>query len=95
MPPLAAGRYLLAYLWEIGPTLSGGMGDGPITHGEIAAWQSNMGIDLQPWEAALLRRLSLDHLCQSQLSTDPNCKPPFGQLYRAPNVDRKIDAALD
>lgn len=91
LPPQGAAGYLIAHLWEIGPTT----GEGPITHGEIAAWQANMGIELQPWESLLLRRLSLDHLGQSQLSTKVDCIPPWGELYRAPNVDAKIDAALD
>lgn len=91
MPDLGCGAYLVGYLWDIGPST----GEWQITQGEIAAWQANMGVDLQPWEVALLRRLSLDHLVQSRKSTAPDCKPPWGDLYRAPNVDSKIDAALD
>jgi hypothetical protein len=91
MPDPGLAAHLVGYLWEVGPTT----GEGPITHAEIAAWQTNTGIELQPWESSLLRRLSLDHLGQSQLSTKVDCIPPWGELYRAPNVDAKIDAALD
>lgn len=94
MPPLSVG-YLVDYLWEIGPTMAAGMGEAPITHGELLAWQENTGIELESWEARLLRRLSIEYLNQSHLATDPHCKPPFGQLYRNPNLDKKIDAALD
>lgn len=71
------------------------MGEVPITHGEIQAWQENMGIELLPWQVQLLRRLSIEHLSQAHLAKDGHCKPPYGQLYRAPNLDKKIDAALD
>lgn len=59
MPPVEAGGYLIGYLWEIGPTMGGGMGASPITHEEILAWAVLLGVPLQPWEARLLRRLSL------------------------------------
>lgn len=95
MPPAGAAGYLLEYLYDIGPTLAAGMGDGPITQGEIAAYQANMGLHLDSWEVGMLRQLSIAHLNQSHLATDPACKPPFGELYRNPDVDKRIDAALD
>lgn len=95
MPPLGAAGHLVPILWEIGPTLAGGMGEGPVTQGEIRAWQDNMGVALQPWEVQLLRRLSIEYMAQSHKATEPGCKPPYGQLYRAPNLDSAIDAALD
>ena len=94
-PPAGAAGYLLEYLHDIGPTIAAGMGDGPITQGEIAAYQSNMGIVLTSWEVGMLRQLSIAHLNQSYLAKEPNCKPPFGELYRNPDVDKRIDAALD
>lgn len=94
-PPIDAGEHLIEYLFEIGPTLPGAMGEVPITHVELRAWQENVGIDLQSWEAKLLHRLSSEYLGQLHKATDPACKPPFGQLYRAPNLSKKIDAALD
>lgn len=41
------------------------IGDGPITHCELRAWQENTGIELQPWEARTLRSLSNDYLFES------------------------------
>jgi hypothetical protein len=95
MPPVGAASYIAEYLWEIGPTQASGLGDGVISHQEIAAWQSNLGIELHAWEVGLLRRLSQDYLTQSREAEDPYCKPPFGQLYRNPNLSKLIDAALD
>jgi hypothetical protein len=95
LPDPGPAGHLLEYLWEVGPTLAAGDGEAVITQGEIRAWQDNMGVDLAPWEVSLMRRLSQEFLAQLRASTDPNCKPPFGQLYKAPNIDKKIDAALD
>lgn len=76
MPPCGA-QYLAAYLFEIGPTLSSGMGDGPITHSEIAAWMGNTGIELDAWQARTLRRLSLDYLGESQAATQRGRPAPW------------------
>ena len=61
MPPTNAGGYLVAYLFEVGPTMASGMGMGPVTHQEIAAWQSLTGIPLTPWDARAIRRLSIEY----------------------------------
>lgn len=95
MPDSGPAMHLVDYLWQIGPTLPAGMGDGPITQGEMKAWQDNTGIELTAWEAKTLRRLSIEHLNESHRATDRNCPPPFGTLYRNPKLDKKIDAALD
>lgn len=77
MPPLDRGGYLVGYLIEIGPTMAAGMGAGPITHGEIRDWQDNTGIELQPWEAHLLRRLSREYLAESHRAEKLGCVPPW------------------
>lgn len=93
--PEAGAQYLVNYLFEIGPTMPGAGGPVQITHGEIRAWQENAGIDLQPWEVRLLRRLSLDYLTESYGAAKPGAKPPFGELYRSPNLSKKVDSFLD
>lgn len=76
LPPCDA-PYLADYLFEIGPSASGGMGDGPIGHGDIAAWMANTGIRLTPWEARTLRRLSVDYVAESHKATKRNCPAPW------------------
>jgi hypothetical protein len=66
--------HLIAYLWEIGPAMSGGAGPAPITHEEICAWQELTGIELQPWAVRFLRRLSREYI---------------GELHRAEKIDAK------
>jgi hypothetical protein len=78
MPPCDA-PYLVEYLFEIGPTMAAGMGNGPLTHGEIASWQNNTGIDLNAWETRTLKRLSLDYLGESQRATARDAMPPWDE----------------
>lgn len=77
-PPFDQGDYLIGYLYEVGPTVATGMGAGPVTFAEIAAWQASRGFELEPWEARLLRRLSIDYLAESHRATKRDCPPPWG-----------------
>ena len=76
MPPVTAD-YLLGYFYEIGPTIVGAMGEGPLTHGELAAWQAGVGLKLAPWEVRFLRRLSIEYLNQSQKAEKADCLSPW------------------
>ena len=76
MPPCHA-PHMVGYLFEIGPTMAAGMGNGPITHGEIESWQRNTGITLDAWESRTLKRLSLEYLNESYKSEERDCPPPF------------------
>lgn len=78
MPPFDEGEYLIGYLYELGPTVAAGMGAGPVTFAEMAAWQATRGFELEPWEARLLRRLSVDYLAESHRATQRDCPPPWG-----------------
>ncbi|MFA7278908.1 MAG: hypothetical protein WC100_02325 [Sterolibacterium sp.] len=77
MPPLEEGSYLVGYLLELGPVHASGMGQGPISHESILAWQALTGIELEPWEARLLRRLSCDYLSESHRAQKLGCEPPW------------------
>jgi hypothetical protein len=61
MPPVEAARYLIGYLWEVGPTTAGHV----LTHAELRAWQEDEGFDLAPWESRTLKRLSADYLSET------------------------------
>lgn len=78
MPPVDQGEYLIGYLYELGPTVATGMGAGPITFAELVAWQAARGFEIEPWEARLLRRLSVDYLAESHRATQRDCQPPWG-----------------
>lgn len=99
MPPLEWGSYLVDYLFEFGPTVAVGMGNGPVTGVELLAWQELLNIDFQPWEARLLRRLSSEYLDESHKATARDCPPPFGaapvlRQARAKDMQHSIDRFL-
>jgi len=71
--------HMIGYLYELGPTVAAGAGEGPITHAEIAAWQANTGIQLDGSEARLLRQLSLAYLSESHKATKPECEAPWAE----------------
>ena len=76
MPPCPA-PYLIGYLFEMGPPVAAGMGQGPLTHAEMVAWQQNVGVELHPWEARFIRQLSVEYLNESALATDPERPAPW------------------
>lgn len=69
--------YLVEYLFEVGPVISGGMGDAPISHLELDAWQRNTGIELQSWEVRAMHRLSIEYLSESQAAVKFDAPAPW------------------
>jgi len=86
MPPVEGAEYLLEYLWEVGPAMSGSMGAGPITHEELRSWTALNGIELQPWEVRFLRRLSHEYLAESQRAEKRDAKAPWKAEEQKPEV---------
>lgn len=73
-----------------------GMGNAPLSHSEIAAWQSNTGIELSAWEARTLRQLSAEYLASAQEAEDEKCKPPWGDSTDAKNLHQiELNQKLD
>lgn len=89
LPPLEVGDYLAAFLFEIGPTMSGASGGGALTFSEIDAWCTRTGIDLEPWESRILRRLSRDYLSESGKAEKRDCPAP----WRVPGAKPEPTAA--
>lgn len=93
MPPCGA-RYLVGYLFEIGPTESIGMGAAPLSHRELEAWQHNTGIALSAWEVRTLKRLSADYLGEAQQATARDRPPPWKEAPYAQTVPNLQAEAL-
>ena len=92
MPPCHV-IHLAEYMFE----LAGG--DAPISHLEIASWQRNTGINLNAWEARMLRKISGDYLHQVRESADPACPcpwpdAPYARAYRAIQSKEQIKGLL-
>lgn len=102
MPAIEWGNYILDFLFEVGPTMAVGMGSAPLTFAEIEAWQRMVGIELSPFEAKLLRSLSVAYLDESYAATKRDCPPPYAVcgvgsvpiIKRNPQreIERKLDA---
>jgi hypothetical protein len=76
--------------------MSGGMGNAPLSHSEIAAWQGNTGIELSAWEARTLRTLSAEYLNSAQDAEDAKCKAPWGESADAKELhDKELQQKID
>jgi hypothetical protein len=75
MPPNPL-PHLVEWFIEMGMSEANGMGMSPISWREIDAWCHRTGIDLSPWEAQILRRLSVEYLAESRRAEDENCPSP-------------------
>jgi len=86
MPPNQA-PHIVDHLIEMGLTEAAEMGAGPLSWREIAAWQENTCVQLEPWEARLIRHLSKAYLAEGRRAESENCPPP----WRAPVTQRELD----
>lgn len=78
--PYNPAPHITDWLLEIGPTVSGAMGEGPISWQDMAAWQQLTGIELLPFEARTVRHLSHTFLAQRHDARKPDCPPPYAGL---------------
>lgn len=76
LPPNPA-PHITDWFMEIGPTFSTGMGERPIEWPDMDAWCNRVGIDLDPWEARTIRRLSKAYARQVFDAKKPDCPAPY------------------
>lgn len=88
MPPIECGRHVLDRFWEVGPALSDGAGQYPLTHVELSKYQENTGIEFSEWESVTLVRLSKEYLGESHRATKRDCEAPWQE------TELKIDQLL-
>lgn len=92
--PVNPSPAIIGRLMEIGPVEPAGMDRAPISWVTIQAWQSTMGKRLRPWEARLLRRLSIDYLTESRAAEDMQRPAPWAPQYRSTEELRAEARAL-
>lgn len=92
-PPMPPNRapHIIARLMEIGINEAAGMGVVPISWREMDAWCSRTGVDLDPWEARLIRRLSAAYVAEGRAAESEAAPPP----WRAPVTKREIETEFD
>lgn len=89
LPPIAH-RHIVKWWLEIGPTVMAGMGEGPIGWSDIAAWQHLTAIQLDPWEAQAIRRLSREFLSQQCEARKPLCPSPLAEIEEKAQTREKV-----
>ena len=94
MPPVPRwARHLLDDFLEPGPASHATGAPVPLPFSEILAWQQAAGIELTPWEARLVRRLSREYVTQYASSDSPDAPPPWGaetDSYQRAAVARRV-----
>ena len=85
--PYNPAPHLIERLIEIGLTEAAGMGASPISWREINEWQRATGVVLPPWEARLLRSLSVAYLAESRRAEVESCPAP----WRSPRTQVEVD----
>jgi hypothetical protein len=71
--PECDAYYILEYLFEIGISI----GEHAITFSEIESWQRLSGIELQPFEARFIKKLSEAYLSASREAADKDAESPW------------------
>jgi hypothetical protein len=85
---------LVDYLMEAGPTVSGSMGEAALDWRDIAAWKELACVDLPPWQAKLLRRLSTEYLAERQAAVAPERPPPWAPDVTSSENRAAVDAKV-
>jgi hypothetical protein len=91
MPPNPL-PHIVAWFVEIGISEAAGMGAAPLSWGAINAWQLATGINLSPWEARLIRRLSTEYLAESRKAESENHPAPW--RAEVTQREREIEQAI-
>lgn len=76
MPPVSA-PHLIDWWLDLGPASSGGGGEAPLGWQDMVAWQQITGIELHPWEARAIRRMSQAWLGEGHRAKKPDCPAPW------------------
>ena len=76
MPPNPM-PHLISFFIEIGMTESTGMGPSPLSWREINEWQHATRVRLAPWEARLIRSLSLAYVAETGKAESENYPSPI------------------
>lgn len=93
IPAAGPGAYLVGYLFDAGPLVSTGQGSAALSWRDMEAWQSGTGIELQPWEARIVRALSHTYLSSAIAAKNPDCPAPYAEAP-APDQRERISNAL-
>tara|TARA_Y100000310_G_scaffold324866_2_gene387346 strand:- start:12844 stop:13155 length:312 start_codon:yes stop_codon:yes gene_type:complete len=81
LPSINKGRHLIEYFSELGYVENNGMGFQPISFKELQAFSSLSGVDLDPLEVEVLRRMSKAYIRGYSSGKDPFSIPPWVEKH--------------
>jgi len=90
MPPNPL-PHVIEHLVDIGLSEAAGMGIGPVSWLTIDAWRRLNGVELPPWEARLIRRLSIEYVAEQRRAESENCPPPW--RWEVTEGEKKAEAS--
>jgi hypothetical protein len=90
MPPNPL-PHVIDRLLEVGLSEAAGMGVGPVSWLTIDAWRRQTGAELMPWEARLIRRLSIEYVAEQRRAESENCPPPW--RWEVTEAEKKAEVA--
>lgn len=98
LPPDPAPQVTCWWL-EIGPSVSGPMGEVAIGWQDMLAWRALTGIDLQGWEARAIHAMSVAFVAFRSEARKPDCPAPWAGTQAdlesdRDRVDRQVRAAF-
>jgi len=96
LPEVQNAEYIIEYLFEVGPSMSNGMGLCPISYTEIKAWMDATKTECSPWDVNMIRHLSRVFISQHHESEKENCPAPFNYIVEndIENARKQIDSQL-
>lgn len=75
LPEITRGQYIRDAFLSIGMA-----SQGPLSWGEIHAYAALTGELSEPWEAHLIRAMSIEYLAGLELGKDPLAIPPYDAM---------------
>lgn len=90
--PPVSHRYLIDWWLDAGTTSSIGMGEGALTWQEIDAWVARTEIELQPWEARIIRRMSQAFANERHEAKKPLRPVPYSLTEQTTGVRDRVAA---
>ena len=93
LPEVNYAEYLIDYLFEVGPSMSNGMGLCPISYQEISSWLQTTKTECNSWDVNVIRHLSKVFINQYHESIKVDCPPPYH--YMVENNMEEIRKGID
>jgi hypothetical protein len=93
--PEVTAYHIIEYLFEIGISI----GEHAITFNEIESWQRLSGIELQPFEARFIKKLSEAYLSAAREAADKDAESPWEDapvyMSKAYLMARRMQKAIE